>query len=163
MTKTTAGIARALLATSAAFATAAAMTMAASPSPARAQEAGFTAIGSRAEYRIDGVRDGVHKGASVRFLDMTLKNLAPETTFAGSIQAVWWQGRSAGGEVQPVQRDGQPFGMHAQYIRQGQVVAVSYPIPIRDDVAGVTIEYPKPDGGPRKRTFTWAELAATPR
>jgi hypothetical protein len=161
MTKMTAGIGAAILTTSIALASAAAMAMAA-PSSARAED-GFTAIGSRAEYRIDGLRDGVHKGGPVRFLDMTLKNLAPETTFAGSIQEVWWQGRSVGGEVLPVRRDGQPFGMHGQYIRQGQVVAVSYPIPVRDDVAGVTIEYPKPDGGPKKRTFTWAELAAAPR
>jgi hypothetical protein len=163
MNKTTAGFARAILAASATFASAAAMMMAATPTPAWAQEAGFTAIGSRAEYRIDGLRDGVYKGANVRFLDMTLKNLAPETTFAGSIQAVWWQGRSVGGEVQAVQRDGQPFGMYGQYIRQGQVVAVSYLIPVRDDVAGVTIEYPKPGDGPKKRTFTWADLAGSRR
>ena len=131
------------------------------PGLAWAQAAGLTPIGSRAEYRIDGVRDGVHNGAPVRFLDMTLRNLHADTTFAGSIQEVWWQGRGVGGEVHAVRRDGQPFGMHGQYIRQGETVSVSYPVPVRPDVNGVTIKYPKPDGGPKARTFTWAELAVT--
>ncbi len=156
MNKTTAAIASAILAASAAVA------LATTPVPALAQEAGFSPIGSGAAYRIDGVREGVYKGASVRFVDMTLKNLG-ETTFARSIQGVWWQGRTVGGEAQPLQRNGEPFGMHTQYIARGQAVAVSYPIPVRDDVTGVTIEYPKPEGGPKKRTFTWIELGAAGR
>lgn len=124
---------------------------------------GFTPVGEHALYRIDGLRDGVHKGAPVRFLDMTLKNLHPNTTFAGTIQSVRWQGRNVGAEVSAVRRDGQPLGMHGQYIAQNQVMAVSYPIPVRDDVNGITIEYSKPDGGPKKRTFTWADLAAAGR
>ncbi|MEW5687686.1 MAG: hypothetical protein AB1942_22455 [Pseudomonadota bacterium] len=160
MTKITTGIACAILS---AIAPAAAVVTATAASPAYAQDAGFTTIGAHALYRIDGLRDGVHKGANVRFLDMTLKNLAPETTFAATIQSVWWQGRSVGAEVKAVKRDGQPFGMHGQYITQGQVVAVSYPIPVRDDVSGVTIEYSKPGDGPKKRVFSWADLAAAAR
>jgi hypothetical protein len=163
MNKTTAGIARAILAASTVFASAATLALVADPSSAWAQEAGFTAIGSHAQYRVDGVRDGVHKGADVRFVDMTLKHLAPETTFVGSIQEVWWQGRTVGSEVQPLRRDGQPFGMHGQYVRQGEVVAVSYPVPVREDVTGVTVEYPDPGPGPKKRFFSWAELAAARR
>ncbi len=133
----------------------------ASPAPTTAADAaGFTPIGTHALYRIDGLRDGVHKGAPVRFLDMTLKNLHPNTTFAGTIQSVRWQGRNVGAEVSAVRRDGQPLGMHGQYIAQNQVMAVSYPIPVRDDVNGITIEYSKPDGGPKKRVFSWADLAA---
>jgi hypothetical protein len=163
MNKTiTTEIARAILATSAAFAAATAMMLAAGPSPAWAQAA-FAAIGTGAEYRIDGVREGVYKGAPVRFVDITIKNLAPETTFPRSILEVWWQGRTVGGEAQPLQRDGQPFGMHTQYIRQGQVVAISYPIPVRDDLAGVTLEFKARGADPRKRAFTWAELAAPTR
>lgn len=128
-------------------------------SSAVAGPAAFTAIGASAEYRIDGVRSGFHKGAEVRFLDITLKNLAPETTFAGSIVEVWWQGRTVGGKVQALKRDGQPFGMHGQYIRQGDVVAVSYPVPVRDDVAGVTLEFEKPGDGPKKRILNWADIA----
>lgn len=160
MKKITTGIACAILS---AVAPAAAAVMVIAANPAQAQEAGFTAIGSHALYRIDGLRDGVHKGAPVRILDMTLKNLAPETTFAATIQSVWWQGRSVGAEVKAVRRDGQPFGMHGQYIAQGQVVEVSYPIPVRDDVSGITIEYSKPGTGPKKRALTWAELAGAPR
>lgn len=156
----TMGIACAILSS---VAPAAAVITAIAANPAHAQEAGFTPIGSHALYRIDGLRDGVHKGARVRFLDMTLKNLAPETTFAATIQSVWWQGRSVGAEVKALRRDGQPFGMHGQYIAQGQVVEVSYPIPVRDDVSGITIEYSKPGDGPKKRAFTWAELGAASR
>lgn len=151
----------AVLMTSTVFTGAGAALTALTASAACAQPAaGFTPIGTRAEYRIDGVRDGVHNGAPVRFLDVTLRNLHPDTTFAGSIQEVWWQGRGVGGEVMAVRRDGQPFGMHGQYIRQGETVSVTYPVPARPDVSGVTIEYPKPDGGPKKRAFTWAELAS---
>jgi hypothetical protein len=161
MNRTIAKAACAVLITSAPLAGAGAALTALTAGAASAQPAaGFTAIGARAEYRIDGLRDGVHNGAPVRFLDVTLRNLHADTTFAGSIQEVWWQGRGVGGEAKALQRSGQPFGMHDQYIKQGQTVAVSYPIPARPDVSGVTIEYPKPDGGPKKRAFTFAELAA---
>ena len=125
--------------------------------PAAAQDAGFTPIGDFAEYRVDGLRDGVHEGAPVHFLDMTLRNRSTTTTFPATIQEVRWQGRSTGQEARPLHRDLTRFGMY-DFIEPAETVSVTYVIPARADIEGVTVEYPKAGDGPRGRTWTWDEL-----
>jgi hypothetical protein len=137
----------------------------AEPDPAPAAPAaslvptGFTPIGTFGEFRFDGVRTGTHKNIPVRFVDFTLKNTSDVTTFADTIQSVRWQGRTSGERVRALRPDGSPFGMHGQYVRPGEIVRVTYPIPDREDVDGVTVEYDHPGDGPRKRVWTWDGLA----
>lgn len=126
--------------------------------PAAAQTPGFTAVGEIAEYRIDGVRDGQHQSAPVRFLDMTLRNTGKDTTFPATMQEVWWQGRTSGEKVRARRRDLTDFGMY-DFVKPGQVISVTYVLPVRADVGGITIEYDHAKSGPPKRSWTWAELA----
>lgn len=131
-------------------------------SPAIAQTVGFVAIDDFAEYRIDGARRGLHDGANVRILDVTLRNKSEITTFPGTIQEVRWQGRTSGAEVRALKRDLTPFGMYDQTISPGQTVSVSYVIPDREDILGVTIDYPRATTGTATRSLSWAELGLTP-
>jgi hypothetical protein len=124
--------------------------------PALAQSPGFTRIGEIAEYRIEGVRRGIHQGVSVRFLDMSLRNLSTNTTFPGTMQEIWWQGRQSGAEVKPLHRDGSRFGMY-DFVKPGELVAVTYPVPDREEIGGITIEFPHAPGM-QKRALNWAEL-----
>jgi hypothetical protein len=128
--------------------------------PAAAQAAGgFTPVGSFGAYRLDGVRHAVHEGAQVRLIDMTLHNLSPTTTFPDTIQAVWWQGRNSGEQVKARRRDLSPFGMY-DYVKPGQVVEVTYVIPVRDDIHGIRVDYMHGAAGQKERRWTWDELLA---
>jgi hypothetical protein len=53
---------------------------------ATAEESGFTHVGAFGAHRIDRVRDGMHVGARVRFVDTTLHNHSTETTSREIIQ-----------------------------------------------------------------------------
>lgn len=122
-----------------------------------AQADGFTPVGSYGAYRLDGVRDGMHEGARVRFVDMTLHNRSTETTFPETIQAIWWQGANYGGKVDARFRDLKRFGMY-DFIKPGQQVAVTYIMPVRSDIDGIRADYMKAPKGSQERRWTWDEL-----
>ena len=114
-------------------------------------------IGEFGAYRIDGLRDGTFEGQPVRLLDLTLVNRSADTTFPGTIVEVWWQGKSTGAEVVARHRDLTSRGKF-EYIKPGQSWAATYVIPVRADIAGITIEFPRGKGQP-KRKLSWGELA----
>ena len=111
------------------------------------------------------MRDGVHEGMPVRFLDMTFRNTSGQTTFPETIQKVWWQGRENGRSVDARHRDLRQRGMY-EYVAPGAVWEVTYIIPRREDVLGVTISDPAQRSTEKERLRTWDELrggpAATP-
>ncbi|WP_337188536.1 hypothetical protein [Phenylobacterium sp.] len=119
----------------------------------------FTAIGDIGAFRLDGMRRGVQAGLPVRFLDFTLKNTGATPTFPRTLQRVWWQGRASGQTAQPLRRDGSHFGMHDQTIGPGLTIAVTYAIPDRGDVEGVTLSYPYATPAAPNRVLTWRHLA----
>lgn len=118
----------------------------------------FLPIGDQGAFRLDGVRVGQHRGVPVRFLDITLKNAGTTATFPRTLQEVWWQGRLAGENAQPLRRDATPFGMFDQTVAPGGTLAVTYAIPDRPDVAGVTLAYPQARPALAKRVLTWRDL-----
>jgi hypothetical protein len=122
-----------------------------------ADEGTFQPIGSFGGYRVDGVRDGMHEGARVRFVDMTIHNRSDQTTFPETIQSVWWQGRNTGEKVDARRRDLSRFGMY-DYVKPGAMVAVTYIIPVRDDIDGIRVDYMKAPKGEQERRWTWYEL-----
>ena len=122
-------------------------------------QAGFTPIGRFGAYRIDGVRRGTYRDAPVRFLDVSIRNTSDDGVFADSLHDVRWQGRQSGDDVPPLRRDGTNFGMYDQVIAIGETRAITYAIPDRDDVEGVTVEF-QPEAGMPDRVWTWAELEA---
>lgn len=124
-----------------------------------AQGDGFTAVGSFGAWRLDGVRDGMHEGARVRFVDMTLHNRSTETSFPGTIQEIWWQGRNNGGKVEARFRDLKRFGMY-DVIKPGQMIAVTYIMPVQADIDGIRADYLKAPKGQQERRWTWDELIA---
>jgi hypothetical protein len=126
---------------------------------AAAEEASFTPVGTFGAYRLDGVRDGMHEGARVRFVDMTLHNRSNQTTFPETIQAIWWQGRNSGGKIDARFRDLTPFGMY-DFVKPGQVIEVTYIMPVRADIDGIRADYMKAPKGQQERRWTWAELIA---
>ena len=128
--------------------------------PTSIQPGVFTPIGDLGAFRLDGVRRGVHRGAPVRFLDFTLKNNGGTVTFPATLHQVWWQGRHAGEDAQPLRRDGTHFGMYDQTVGPGQTIAVTYAIPDREDVAGVTLGYPHARPALKERVLSWDQLAA---
>lgn len=125
----------------------------------QAQVDGFTPIGIWGAYRIDGVRRGLHKDVPVRFLDISLRNTSNDGAFADTLHDVRWQGRQSGDDVPPLRRDGAPFGMFDQIIAIGETRAITYAIPDREDVEGVSVEY-QPEAGMPDRVWTWEELEA---
>jgi|GEM_PF-5333456 len=127
--------------------------------PVAAQTAGFAPVGTYGAYRLDGVRDAVHEGARVRLVDMTLHNMSTETTFPEAIQTVWWQGRHNGDKVDARRRDLSRFGMY-DFVKPGQVIEVTYIMPVRDDIDGIRVDYAKAPVGQRERRWTWDELMA---
>jgi hypothetical protein len=141
-----------------------ALTMAAA-TPAFAQSApqstGFVRVSDAGESRVDAVRDGVHEGVPVRFLDMTIRNTSGQTTFPETIQKVWWQGRENGRSVDARHRDLRQRGMY-EYVAPGAVWEVTYIIPRREDVLGVTISDPAQRSTEEERLRTWDELRGGP-
>ena len=128
-----------------------------SDGPIAAQVDGFTRVSDAGESRIDGVRDGTHEGVPVRFLDMTIRNTSGETTFPETIQKVWWQGRTSGRSEDARHRNLRQRGMY-EYVKPGAVWTVTYIIPRRDDVLGVTIIDPAQRSTAKARMITWEEL-----
>ena len=125
--------------------------------PIATQGGGFTRVSNVGESRIDGVRDGTHEGVPVRFLDMTIRNTSDDTTFPETIQKVWWQGRTSGRSEDARHRDLRRRGMY-EYVKPGAVWAVTYIIPLRDDVLGVTISDPAQRSTAKARLLTWDAL-----
>ncbi len=125
--------------------------------PIATQGGGFTRVSDVGESRIDGVRDGTHEGVPVRFLDMTIRNTSDDTTFPETIQKVWWQGRTSGRSEDARHRNLRQRGMY-EYVKPGAVWTVTYIIPLRDDVLGVTISDPAQRSTAKARMITWEEL-----
>jgi hypothetical protein len=120
---------------------------------------GFIAVGDYGAFRLDAVRDGTHEGQRVRFVDMTLHNRSADTTFPGTIQQIWWQGRNNGDKVDARFRDLKRFGMY-DFIKPGQVIEVTYIMPVRADIDGIRADYMKAPKGQQERRWTWDELIA---
>lgn len=133
------------------------------PTAAQARSGDFTPIGAIGAFRLDAVRRGTHGGVPVRFLDFTLKNTGSDATFPRTLHKVWWQGRLAGEAAQPLRRDGSHFGMWDQTVDPGRTLAVTYAIPDREDVAGVTLSYPHVTPSAPERVLSWDQLAAATR
>lgn len=110
-------------------------------------------------YRIDGLREGVHEGEPVRFLDLTLRNTSPHATTSQGVVDVWWLGRGRGERVKARRRDLSAFGMY-DFVKADQTLPVTFIVPLRSDIAGVEIEVAHPGSGPKKQVWSWERLSA---
>jgi len=118
--------------------------------PAGAQASAAAQSPATGAYRIDALREGVHEGAPVRFLDLTLRNTSPHATTSQGVVDVWWQGRGRGESVKARRRDLSAFGMY-DFVKAGEVLPVTFIVPLRSDITGVEIDVAHPAPAPRSR------------